>query len=56
MPCPEKDQTIHIQEKEAKIVKTFKYLDSLFYADGGAEKDVNARIKLPGQNGGKLLV
>ena len=56
MPCPEKDQTIHIQEKEAKTVKTFKYLDSLFYADGGAEKDVNTRIKLPGQNGGKLLV
>ena len=53
---PRKRSNIHIQEKEAKTVKTFKYLDSLFYADGGAEKDVNTRIKLPGQNGGKLMV
>ena len=41
MPCPEKDQTIYIQEKEVKTVKTFKYLGSLFDANGGAEKDVN---------------
>ena len=26
MPCPEKDQTIYIQEQEVKTVKTFKYL------------------------------
>ena len=30
-----------------KTVKTFKYLGSMFDANGGAEKDVN--------NGGKLL-
>ena len=27
--CPEKDQTIYIQEKEVKTVKTFKYLGSM---------------------------
>ena len=26
IPCPERDQTIYIQEKEVKTVKTFKYL------------------------------
>ena len=46
MPCPEKDQTIYIQEKEVKTVKTFKYLGSLFDANGGAEKDVNNRVKI----------
>ena len=34
MPCPEKDQTIYIQEKEVKRVKMFKYLGSLFDANG----------------------
>ena len=28
-----------------KTVKTFKYLGLMFDADGGAEKDVNDRIK-----------
>ena len=46
MPCPEKDQTIYIQEKEVKTVKMFKYLGSLFDANGGAEKDVNNRVKI----------
>ena len=55
MSCPEKDQTIYIQEKEVKIVKTFKYLGSMFDANGGAEKDINNRVKIAGQNGGKLL-
>ena len=40
MPCPERDQTIYIQEKEVKTVKTFKYLGSMFDANGGTEKDV----------------
>ena len=44
MPCPEKYQTIYIQGKEVKIVKTFTYLGSLFDANGGAEKDVNNRV------------
>ena len=39
-----KYQTIYIQEKEVKRVQTFKYLDSLFDANGGAEKYVNNRI------------
>ena len=46
MPCPEKDQTIYIQEKEVKTVKMFKYLGLLFDANGGAEKDVNNRVKI----------
>ena len=43
---PRKDQTIYIQEKEVKTVKTFKYLGSMFNANGGAEKDVNNRVKI----------
>ena len=46
MPCPGKDQTIYIQEQEVKTVKTFKYLGSMFNANGGAEKDVNNRVKI----------
>ncbi len=46
MPCPERDQTIYIQEKEVKTVKTFKYLGSMFDANRGAEKDVNNRVKI----------
>ena len=46
IPCPEKDQTIYIQEPEVKTVKTLKYLGSLFDAKGGAEKDVNNRVKI----------
>ena len=34
MPCPEKDHTIYIQEKEVKTVKNFKYLGSVFDANG----------------------
>ena len=55
MPCPERDQTIYIQEKEVKTVKTFKYLGSMFEANGGAEKDVlscvlaNATMESNGQ-------
>ena len=46
MPCPEKVQTIYIQENEVKAVKTFNYPGSLFDANGGAEKDVNNRVKI----------
>ena len=46
MPCPERDQTIYIQEKEVKTMKTFKYLGSMFDANGGVEKDVNNRVKI----------
>ena len=37
-------------------VQTFKYLGSLFDANGGAEKDVNNTVNRiqTGQNGGKL--
>ena len=47
MPCPEKGQTIVIQEKEVKTMKTFEYLGSLFDGSGGAEKYVNNRVKKP---------
>ena len=46
MPCPERDQSIYIQEKEVKTVKTFKYQGSMFDTNGGAEKDVNNRVKI----------
>ena len=47
MPCPERDKYIYIQEKEVKTVKTFKYLGSMFDANGGAETDVNNnRVKI----------
>ena len=46
MPCPEKDQTIYIQEKDVKTEKTFKYLGSMFDANGGSEKGVNNRVKI----------
>ena len=46
MPCPERAQAIYIQEKEVKTVKTFKYLGSMFDANGGAEKDVNNRVMI----------
>ena len=46
MPCPEKHQTIYIQEQEVETVKTFKYVGSLFDANGGAEKYVNNRVKI----------
>ena len=29
-----------------KTVKTFKYLGSMFDANGGADKDVNNRVKI----------
>ena len=46
MPCPEKDQTIYIHEEEAETAKMFKYMGSLFDANGGAEKDVNSRVNI----------
>ena len=46
MPCPEKDQTICIQEKEVKTVKTSKNLYSSFDANAGTEKDVIYRVKI----------
>ena len=46
MPCPEKDQTIYIEEQEVKTVKMFKYLGSMFDVNGGAEEDVNNRVKI----------
>ena len=40
MPCPYKGQTIYIQEKEVKTINTCD-------GSGGAEKDVNKRVKKP---------
>ena len=34
IPCPEKDQTIYIQEKEVKTMKMFKHMGSFFDANG----------------------
>ena len=46
MPCSERDQTIYIQEKEVKTVKTFTYLGSMFDANGGADKGVKNRVTI----------
>ena len=43
---PALDTPLYIQEKEVKTVKTFKYLRSMFDVNGGAEKDVNNRVKI----------
>ena len=40
------EPTIYIQEKEVKTEKLFKYLGSMFDANGGAEKDVNNRVNI----------
>ena len=34
------------RKRPVKTVKTFKYLGSMFNANGGAEKDVNNRVKI----------
>ena len=46
MQCQENDQTIYIKEKEVNTltVTTFRYIGSLFDANGGVEKCVNNRI------------
>ena len=46
MPCPERDQTIYNQEKELNTMKMINYLGSMFDGNGGAEKDVNNRVKI----------
>ncbi len=46
MPCPEKYQTIYIQEQYVKTVKTFRYMGSMFDANGGAQTYVNNRVKI----------
>ena len=39
-------QTMNIQEQVMKTMKAFKYMDSLFDANGGAEKHVNNRVNI----------
>ena len=41
-----KYKTIYIQGKEVNTVKRFKYLGSLFDANGGSERDVNNRVTI----------
>ena len=57
MPCPERDQTIYIQERQRRTVKTLKNLGPLFDANGGAEEDVNniVNIAWPNLSGGNAL-
>ena len=43
---PRKIPTIYIQEKGVKTVNTFKYVGSMFDANGGAKKDVHNRVKI----------
>ncbi len=43
---PENYQTMNIQEQVMKTMKAFKYMDSLFHANGGAEKHVNNRVNI----------
>ena len=46
MSCPDKCQTIYIQEQAVKTMKTFTNLGLLFDVNGGAENDVNNRVKI----------
>ena len=52
MPCNDCDnnsrnyEEIQLGDDKVKIVATFKYLGSIFDSNGGAESDINNRVKL----------
>ena len=43
---PETNEDIQLGDDELSTVTTFKYLGSIFYSNGGAESDINKRVKL----------
>ena len=46
MPTPHKEENIKLGGGPIQTVKVFKYLGSLFAAEGGSETDVNNRVKV----------
>ena len=56
MPIPHKEENIKLGDGPIQTVKEFKYLGSMFAAEGGSETDVNNRVTWPGLNGEKCHV
>ena len=46
MPTPHKEENIKLGDGPIQTVKVFKYLGSMFAAEGGSETDVNNRVKV----------
>ena len=46
MPTPQKEENIKLGDGPIQTVKVFKYLGSMFAAEGGAETDMNNRVKM----------
>ena len=46
MPTPHKEENIKLGDGHIQTVKVFKYLGSMFAAEGGSENDVNNIVKV----------
>ena len=46
MPTPHKEENIKLGDGPIQTLKVFKYLGSMFAAEGGSETDVNNRVKV----------
>ena len=46
MPTPHKEENIKLGDGPIQTVKVFKYLGSMFAAEGGSETEVNNRVKV----------
>ena len=46
MPTPHKEENIKLGDGPIQTVKVFKYLGSMFAAEGGSETDVNNIVKV----------
>ena len=46
MPTTHKEENIKLGDGPIQTVKVFKYLGSMFAAEGGPETDVNDRVKV----------
>ena len=46
MPTPHKQDNIKLGDGPIQTVKAFKYLGSMFAAEGGSETDVNNRVEV----------
>ena len=46
MPTPHKEENINLGDGPIQTVKVFKYLGSMFAAEGGSDTDVNNIMKV----------
>ena len=46
MPTPHKEENIKLGDGPIQTVKVFKYMGSMFAAEGGSVTDVNNRVKV----------